>query len=83
MDMRTTLDVDPAILKAAKAISSRTKQSIGEIISTWARRGLNAGKEQARRREFPVFDVPADAEPIYPSKVAELLADEGLSQIRS
>jgi len=76
--MRTTLNIDPAILEAAKAVAKGTNQSVGKIISIWALHGLNAGKEVTRRKGLPVSDVPAAAEPIYPSKVRELLASEGL-----
>ncbi|MDA1276998.1 MAG: hypothetical protein O2960_23520 [Verrucomicrobia bacterium] len=38
--MRTTLDLDADILKAAKEISGRTKRTAGQVISELARKAL-------------------------------------------
>jgi hypothetical protein len=38
--MRTTLDIDADVLKAAKEISSRTKRTTGKVVSDLARQAL-------------------------------------------
>ena len=40
--MRTTLDIDDDVLRAAKALARREKKTAGEIISELARRALGA-----------------------------------------
>jgi hypothetical protein len=84
--MRTTLSLDPVILTAAKEVAAETHRSVGEVISEWAARGLQAGarsqarasKGKAEKPMFPVFDVPADSPPITSHRVKQLLNEEGL-----
>ncbi len=40
--MRTTLDLDPDVLLAAKEIAARSKRTAGAVISEVFRRGLHA-----------------------------------------
>jgi hypothetical protein len=78
--MRTTLEIDNAVLAAAKEVAQARKVSAGAVISDWARKGLNPGRVAARRRAggFPVFPVPPGAEPLISTTVKSLLDDEGL-----
>ena len=78
--MRTTLDIDDAVLQAAKEIAQATRSTAGEVISQWARRGLAAAPSQGMTTSagFPVFSVPAEAAPITTSAVKSLVANEGL-----
>ena len=76
--MRTTLDLDPAVLEAAKAVARYQRTSVGKIISAWARQGLGTQAAPARRKGFPVFEVPKGATVISPSRASELISDEGL-----
>jgi hypothetical protein len=62
--MRTTLDLDPEVMAAARQIAAARSKSIGEVISELARRGLEARPSVATRRGFPVFQVPPDARPL-------------------
>ncbi len=62
--MRTTLDIDEAVLAAARALSVETKTSIGAALSTLARRGLSAGGPVQYENGFPVFQPAPDAPPI-------------------
>lgn len=75
--MRTTLTLDSDLLIAAKSIAAQSSRSIGEIISEWARRGLQASRV-TERRGFPVFTVPGDAPPISDEAARRLQDDEGL-----
>jgi hypothetical protein len=40
--MRTTLDIDPEVLQAAKELARRDGRTAGEVISDLARAGLRA-----------------------------------------
>jgi len=79
--VRTTLDLDPVILNAAKDLADHTRRSVGAVISELARRGLESGKAQAAdglRNGFPVFSVAPNAPPVTSETVKQLLADEDL-----
>jgi hypothetical protein len=84
--MRTTLSLDPVILTAAKEVAAETHRSVGEVISEWATRGLQAGAGgqtgvgagKSQKPMFPVFDVPANSPPITSQRVKQLLNEEGL-----
>lgn len=67
--MRTTLSLDPEILSAARRIAAARSQSIGEVISELARRGLEARAKIGSRHGFPVFQVPKGARPLTPEDV--------------
>jgi hypothetical protein len=62
--MRTTLDLDPEVMAAARQIAAARSKSIGEVISELARRGLEARPSTATRRGFPVFQVSQGARPL-------------------
>jgi hypothetical protein len=66
--MRTTIDIDPAILKAAKAVAKHTRQSVGKVISLWARQGRLTSKN---RSGLPTFQVPPNAKPLTPEMVKQ------------
>lgn len=54
--MRTTLSLDEDILAAARAMAQRDRQSIGQVISTLARKGLERPRtEETRRNGFPIL----------------------------
>jgi hypothetical protein len=40
--MRTTLDIDPEVLQAAKELARRQNRTAGEVVSDLARAGLRA-----------------------------------------
>jgi hypothetical protein len=63
--MRTTLTLDPEIVRAAKQIAAARSKSIGEVISELARRGLEArAAGTTRHGGFPVFQVSKGVRPI-------------------
>lgn len=77
--MRTTLDIDNSILAAAKEVASSTHSTAGVVISEWARKGLSLSSAQASHSSgFPIFSVPANAQPLTSALVKSILADEGL-----
>jgi hypothetical protein len=77
--MRTTLDIDDAVLAAAKEIARSRGETTGTVISELARKGLQPDR-RARQHptSFPVFDVPADAEALTCQSVEAIIDNEGL-----
>lgn len=79
--MRTTLDIDPVVLSAAKDVAHLSRRSLGAVISQWARKGLEASRtppSTLERNGFPLFSVPAGTPPVTTETVSEILADEDL-----
>ncbi len=62
--MRTTLDIDDDLLRAAKSLARAQGKSLGRVLSGLARRGLEPRKGAAARRGFPVFTVSREAPPL-------------------
>ncbi|MBV9145889.1 MAG: CopG family transcriptional regulator [Acidobacteria bacterium] len=48
--MRTTLVIDDDILSAAKELATLEKKSVGEVISSLARRALSPAKSRPKKR---------------------------------
>ncbi|MDQ6680603.1 MAG: CopG family transcriptional regulator [Pseudomonadota bacterium] len=64
--MRTTLAIDDDVLVAAKHLAERQSKSIGEVISTLARQGLQGAasrKPPAVRNGVPLIPKRKDAAP--------------------
>ena len=78
--MRTTLDIDEAVLAAAKEIARARGETTGTVLSELARKGLQNDRLSRRRLHttFPVFDVPADAEALTLQSVEVIIDNEGL-----
>ena len=79
--MRTTIDIDPVILGAAKDLAAHSQRSLGAVISELARRGLESDSARATdglRNGFPVFSVGPGTPPVASETVKQLLADEDL-----
>jgi hypothetical protein len=56
--MRTTLEIDDAVLAAARALAAQTGSSLGAAVSELARRGLHgADTIVSSRGGFPVFEA--------------------------
>lgn len=74
--MRTTITLDDDVFMAAKHIAETKTISMGAVISDLVKKGLqsNLGKVD-KKHGFPVFKVPADAQPITLEHV-KMLEDE-------
>ena len=61
--MRTTLNIDPALLSAAKRLAVARSVAVGDIISELAHAGLVAQSQTSLKRKsgFPVFAAPPGA----------------------
>ncbi len=59
--MRTTLDLDEDILKAARSLALERKQGIGKIVSDLAREALQRTPARLKSRKgFPVLPKQKD-----------------------
>jgi hypothetical protein len=78
--MRTTLDIDDAILAAAKEIAGANNSSAGAVISELARKGLSLSATGIERTKsgFPIFAIGSDAKPLSSATVKSILSDEGI-----
>lgn len=57
--MRTTLEIDDAVLAAARVLAAQRSISLGAAVSEYAKRGLRADSRLTSRGGFPVFGGPA------------------------
>ena len=65
--MRTTLNLEPDVLRAVRKIAEARAVSLGRAVSDLIRRGLEAGVAtgpKASRSGFPVFPVAPGAPPL-------------------
>lgn len=74
--MRTTLAIDDDVLDAAKSLARSENRTLGEVVSDLARKGLAPQPRIAARGTFPVFEVSAEAPPITPERVREILDED-------
>lgn len=72
--MRTTLTIDDDVLAAARAAAEREQRSVGEVISTLARRGLHAAAAPvtAERNGIPLLPRRDAATPVTLELVNQL-----------
>ncbi len=81
--MRTTLDLDPDVLMAAKELARRQRKTAGQVISNLLRQALNQAKaeaenavaEQAGRYGFKPF--PSRGGVVTNALIDELREDIG------
>ena len=75
-DMRTTLAIDDDVLSAAKEMAAMENKSIGEVISSLARKALSPGDSRARTRNgVPLLRVRKGA-PRVTSELVHQLREE-------
>ena len=74
--MRTTLNLDPDVLRAVRHLARSQGRSLGDVLSELARRGLQPRPEVAYEHgDFPVFKVRENAPPLTPEMVDEALEE--------
>jgi len=73
--MRTTLDLDPDVLVAARALAAEQRRSLGSVVSELARRGLTPGRVESGDG-LPVIRVPAGTPPITAAMVRRALDED-------
>lgn len=73
--MRTTINLDDDVLRAARSLADERGESIGAVVSDLARKGLNPVLESAYEQSFPVFVVREGTPLITPEMVDEAAED--------
>jgi len=73
--MRTTVNLDDDVLRAAKSLARERGESLGEVLSELARRALRPPDRTTYETRFPVFEVRESARPITPEMVDAALED--------
>jgi hypothetical protein len=69
--MRTTVDLSPTALEAARQLATHRAQSLGTVISELILKGLRADAPVSRRGGFPVFAASAKTITLDDVKSAE------------
>lgn len=69
--MRTTLNLDPDVLHAARHLAGHQHRSLGKVISDLARKGLRGGNAPAgdSRNGFPLFATSGEAAVVTPEDI--------------
>ena len=79
--MRTTLDLDPIVLSAARAKANAERISLGKAVSELARAGLDrAGRAGAQTTGFPVLRG-TPGRPVTDELVAAYRDDEPVRRV--
>lgn len=74
--MRTTLSIDDDVLMAAKTVAERERRTIGEVLSSLARKGLKRDASAGGvRNGVRLLPTQASASPVT-MELVNLLRDE-------
>jgi len=73
--MRTTVNLDDDVVRAARSLARERGRSLGEVLSDLARRGLEPSSELRYEGDFPVFVAKEGAAPLTPEMVARAAED--------
>ena len=72
--MRTTINLDEDILRAAKDLAEERRQSLGRVLSDLVRRGLQPRRATvATRNGVPILARKPGAKPVTSKVVKDLL----------
>ena len=74
--MRTTLDIDPDILQAAKEIAARRSTPAGKVLSELARKALEPAASSSRRNGVPLLPRRPEGSPKPTLALVNQLRDE-------
>lgn len=74
--MRTTLNLEDDVLRAAKSLARERGISLGEVVSELVRKALRPAPPTAYDAGFPTFVVREDAPTITPEMVRSALEDD-------
>ncbi len=74
--VRTTLNIEDDVLRAARSLADERGTSLGKVVSDLLRRALAPKPRLAYRDDIPVFKVAESAAPITPEMVRQALEEE-------
>jgi hypothetical protein len=76
--MRTTLDIDDDVLRAAKELAAHKGETAGKVLSELARRGIQDHGGKVRRKIVHGFEIlPAQGRVVTPQLVQRILEKSG------
>jgi len=76
--MRTTLAIDDDVLTAAKEIAAAQNKTVGKVISSLARQGLNQVKSRRKTRNgVPLLPIRSGRSRVTSKLVGQLREDLG------
>jgi len=73
--MRTTVNLDDDVLRAAKSLARSENRALGDVLSDLLRRGLRPSSYDSDSGDFPTFNVSEDAPPLTLEMVRRALDD--------
>lgn len=73
--MRTTLNIDDDVLKAAKEYAERRSVGLGKAVSDLVRRGMASRRLTRMVNGVHVVDLPADSPRVTTKMIGQLDAD--------
>ncbi len=76
MTMRTTLDLDPDVLQAAKELAASRKSTAGKVLSELARRALESPASPRVRNGVPLLPRRPAGSPKPTMKLVNDLRDD-------
>lgn len=59
--MRTTLDIEEDVLRAAKEIARQRGMTVGQVLSDLARKSLTRKSPVSKKKGLPLFPIQPDA----------------------
>jgi hypothetical protein len=74
--MRTTLDLDPDVLQAAKELAAARRSTAGKVLSELARRALESPRQSRVRNGVPLLAHRPAGSPRPTMKLVNDLRDE-------
>lgn len=76
--MRTTLDIDPEVLEAAKEIALRTRRTAGQVLSDLARHALSSAGTASRAKPTVAngFEIVPAARRVVTSELVRKLIED-------
>lgn len=73
--MRTTLNIEDDVLRAARSLAAEQQASLGKVVSDLLRRALAPEPRSAYRADLPVFRVAEGTAPLTPEMVRQALEE--------
>ena len=74
--MRTTLDLDPDVLQAAKELAAARRSTAGKVISDLARKALESPRQARLRNGVPLLAKRPSGAPRPTMKLVNELRDD-------
>jgi hypothetical protein len=70
--MRTTLNIEEDVLRAAKEIALQRGMTVGQVLSDLARKSLTRKSPVSKKHDLPIFPIKSDAQVITLELVNQL-----------